>query len=294
MLLGFVFLGCGPESSVIASGGTTHGSSSGVGPTTTGSSTTSTTSTASTSTTSTTADADTSTTEPDNEFETGSFIPVDPKGGGSIECDVWAQDCQASHKCQAWANDGGASWNATLCALVDKAPVGLGEPCLTPFGPLCGIDTCDHDTMCWNVDPSTEQGVCVARCGGTENAPVCDDGFACFVANDGTIQVCLPPCSARAPACPDGSTCTHSSLGGFACVPTSLVATQLGAPCETAIVGCGAGLLCTHGGDVPGCTDDVCCTALCDTESPSSCADAAQVCAPLDDESGVGACGVPS
>jgi hypothetical protein len=264
VLLGFVLLGCGPESSVITAGDTTQGSSNGAGPTTTGSSTT--------STTSTTADADTSTTEPDNEFETGSFIPVDPKGGGSIECDVWAQDCWPSDKCQAWANDGGMHWNATRCSLVDKAPASLGASCFATSDGYSGTDTCDWDTMCWNVDATTDLGTCVARCGGSEASPSCAEGLTCFGSNEGVINLCVPSCDPLEPACADGFACVQSSFDEFGCIPAGLVPSEAGSPCED-WNGCGTGLVCTTSASLPSCEASSCCASLCDVTAADSCID---------------------
>lgn len=247
---------------------------------TTGSSTEASTST--TSTTSATGDADTSTTEPDNEFETGSFIPVDPKGSGNVECDVWAQDCKASHKCQPWANDGGVQWNATLCALVDKNAAALGEPCVVLGSAASGLDTCDHDTMCWNVDASTNVGTCVARCTVSEANPTCDDGVTCMISHNGVINLCVPPCDPLLPSCDDGFACVQASLDVFGCVPSAVVTTVLGAPCDPTI-GCGTGLLCTEASTLPNCDDTACCAPLCDLHVAGACPDrhADQTCDPV-------------
>ena len=44
-------------------------------------------------------------------------------------CDLWEQDCPEGEKCNPWANDGGASWNALRCVPIDPNPDGVGEPC---------------------------------------------------------------------------------------------------------------------------------------------------------------------
>jgi hypothetical protein len=281
LLLGFVLLGCGPESSVIASAETTQGSSTSAGPTTTGSS--SDTGSSSTSTTNATADADTSTTEPDNEFETGGFIPVEPRGSGSIECDIWAQDCKASDKCQAWANDGGTHWNAVICALVDKNPAALGESCVVLGNAYSGIDTCDGATMCWNVEPDTNAGTCVARCSGSEANPWCADGLTCFVSHEGVINLCVPGCDPLAPSCADGFACVLSSFDVFGCIPAAIVPSEPDSPCEHSI-GCGTGLSCTPATSLPSCDGSSCCAALCDTAIADACVDPRLTCAPLIEE----------
>src|SRR5262245_15971404 len=45
----------------------------------------------------------------------GAMFVERPDGGGSNECDVWAQDCPPGEKCMPWANDGGSSWNSLRC-----------------------------------------------------------------------------------------------------------------------------------------------------------------------------------
>ncbi|WAS97992.1 hypothetical protein [Nannocystis punicea] len=36
-----------------------------------------------------------------------------------------------------------------------------------------GEDTCDEGLQCWNVDPDTSVGTCLAMCTGTWDAPSC-------------------------------------------------------------------------------------------------------------------------
>ena len=50
---------------------------------------------------------------------TAAFI-IMPDGGntGTIECDVFKQDCDPGEKCTAWAEGGGVAWNASKCVMV--------------------------------------------------------------------------------------------------------------------------------------------------------------------------------
>ncbi len=148
------------------------------------------------------------------------FIYGDPAdvGGGIIECDVFAQDCPDGSKCMPWANDGGQAWNATHCTPVAEDPHAPGEPCLVEGNGLSGFDDCELRAMCWDVDPDTDMGECVAQCDGTEAAPECPDGTACMIANDGVLTLCLRTCDPKAPTCDADELCSVLDDGAF-CVP---------------------------------------------------------------------------
>ena len=115
-------------------------------------------------------------------------------GNTNLECDVWAQDCPADEKCMPWANDGGPRWNATRCSPLDPASDQPGDPCLVEGSAVSGIDTCVISSMCWDVDPDTNAGTCVAFCGGSEANPICDEGLTCMSGYLGTVNVCVPTC----------------------------------------------------------------------------------------------------
>src|SRR6187431_2409029 len=75
----------------------------------------------------------------DGGFDDAGFIQ-DPDGGGvSIECDGWAQDCQAGEKCMPWANDGGMTWNAMRCSPLAPDPALAGEACTVEGAAFSGI-----------------------------------------------------------------------------------------------------------------------------------------------------------
>ena len=93
----------------------------------------------------------------------GTFIiPTDmPGGGGTIECDVFAQDCKgADEKCTAWAEGGGGAWNATKCVKETGKKI-AGDVCTTEGGGVSGMDDCAKGNMCWNVNDKNE-GICGA------------------------------------------------------------------------------------------------------------------------------------
>lgn len=224
--------------------------------------------------------------DPDDSSDGGGFI-TELDGGGPIChscCDVWAQDCPDGEKCSAWANDGSDDWNGTRCSPIAAAPGQPGDPCTVEDGPASGLDDCDLDSMCWNIDPDTLEGTCVARCDGSEADPSCaspDD--LCFISNDGVLNLCLPACDPLASTCAVGQACLPAA-DAFACVATtSGIDAAAGEPCEQ-LYDCQPGSLCVPSEEV-GAPCDVgepsCCTPYCDLGAPDPaavCLDAAQGC----------------
>jgi hypothetical protein len=232
--------------------------------------------------TSTTTDWDdgSSDTSADGSTSTGDADPWppgfigDPDGGpGSIECDIWAQNCPPGEKCMPWADDGGVSWNATRCSPLAPDPAQTGESCTVEGSGVSGIDTCDAASMCWNVDPETNEGTCIAFCVGTENNPICTEpGHVCSVHNDGVLILCVPKCDPIAQDCPDGDAC-YPVDQAFVCMPDCCG--EMGAygdPCEFANAPPSA---------VPDCSSDVgCCTTFCHLNEENWCPGAGQECLP--------------
>jgi hypothetical protein len=204
--------------------------------------------------------------------DTGIGFISDPDGGGvSIECSVWEQDCGEGEKCMPWANDGGNAWNATRCSPLSPSPGQPGDPCTVEGSGVSGVDDCDVAAMCWDVDPETNQGTCIAFCTGSEANPVCDDpSTACSIANEGTLILCLPRCDPLIQDCPDGQAC-YGIDQVFVCAPdASGEQGVFGDPCEY-INACDAGLACVNAAGVPGCTGSQgCCSSFCDLEDPGA------------------------
>jgi len=198
-----------------------------------------------------------------------------------------------------WANDGGDAWNSTRCTPLDPMPGLPGDPCIVEGTNVSGIDSCALGSQCWNVDPETNTGECVANCDGSEANPVCPDGLACFLAFEGYIHLCLPSCDPLAQSCAPGFSCRQASDGpypeSFACVADDLPGLSLvyGSECM-GVLQCAPGLVCLPGEHVGGCVDD-CCTTLCDPAAPQPCleADVGQTCLPYPDVPGLGFCGFP-
>ncbi len=217
--------------------------------------------------TETSADTTASDTEDTTESGISGFI-TDPDGGNiGIECSIWDQDCGDGEKCAPWANDGGSSWNATKCVPVDAAPAQPGDPCTVEGSGVSGIDTCDVSSMCWDVDPETNEGTCVPFCTGDENAPICNNpNSSCSIANEGVLILCLPSCDPLLQDCAEGQAC-YPIDNAFVCAPDASGEDQ-GAdndPCEY-INACDPGNICVNPDIVDGCPagSGGCCQNVCD------------------------------
>jgi hypothetical protein len=192
------------------------------------------------------------------------------------ECSVWDQDCPDGEKCMPWSNNGDPTWNATKCVMVDPDPGQPGDACTVEGSGVSGVDTCAVASMCWDVDPETNQGTCIAFCQGTENNPLCNDPqTTCSITNDGVLILCLPNCDPLLQDCPDGQAC-YGIADGYVCAPD--VSGEMGAfadPCE-AINVCDPGLECVVAGGVPDCAGAMgCCTEFCDLSNPTATAECA-------------------
>jgi len=257
--------------------------------------------------TSSTTEPAATTTGADSGSDEGVVFLLEPDGGGvSFECDLFAQDCPEGEKCMPWANDGG-TWNATRCSPVDENPGQPGDECSVEGSGTSGVDTCDLGAMCWDVDPKTNMGLCVAMCTGDESNPICEDpGTTCSIANDGAIVLCLPVCDPILQDCPEGNAC-YPVAEDFVCGPDA--SGEMGAygdPCEFINV-CDPGLFCLDASAVPNCAGAIgCCSEACDITDPAGdmqCSGAAegQPCQPWYEEGAAppgyedgGACALPA
>lgn len=222
------------------------------------------------STTSTTAPDPGDTTAPDADG--GSIFIAPDAGTGGGPCDLWAQDCPRGEKCMPYANDGGGAFNATHCTPIDDDPRAPGEPCTVVGSPVSGIDDCERGAMCWNLDPETNTGECVAMCQGTELSPTCANPCEfCTISAEGTLNLCVRACDPVAQDCGPGEAC-YPVGDTFDCVAdVSGDAGAIGEPCEFINV-CDAGLFCAMDGSVPGCEGTGCCAPFCDAAGPDPCA----------------------
>jgi hypothetical protein len=252
----------------------------------------------------TTADPDGSSTfdwEPVDPRDWPASFISDPDGASvSITCDLWDQDCPPGEKCMPWANDGGNSWNGTRCSPIAPDPGQPGDPCTVEGSGVSGVDSCDVASMCWGVDPETNEGTCVAFCTGSENNPICfDPGTTCSINGEGTLILCLPTCDPLVQDCADGEGCwgVHAD---FVCAPdASGDDGSYADPCEY-LNACDPGLACLPSELVPGCQASGCCSPFCHLDQPNNCYGASQACIPWFEPGQsppgyehVGVCGIP-
>ena len=204
--------------------------------------------------------------------EHGDFL-LEPDGspcGSHAACDTWGQDCNKGEKCTATdycATEG--VWSATICVPVDPDPGQPGDPCTVEDTRTSGRDTCDFDSMCWDIDPETLMGTCVPRCQGSQNNPLCDDpNNTCLISNNGVLNLCLPACDPLTSDCPTGQSCHPIDEGTnhFVCMPD-------GAPVRVGPLTpteCPPGETAVPDEHLPSqCEDDeLCCTPYCSLSAP--------------------------
>lgn len=184
--------------------------------------------------------------------------------GDSFECSVWLQNCADDQKCVPWDNTEGYSWNASHCVPIVESAAQPGESCTVEGPGNTGFDTCDRGSMCWELDPLTEVGRCIPQCGGSANAPVCNDtGTACATIATDLLNLCLQRCDPLLQDCAGGSGCYL--LGGqYSCQKDrSYAMGQFGDSCQF-INACAPGLRCVAADRVPACETSFCCTPFCD------------------------------
>ena len=214
------------------------------------------------------------------------FIPNPDVGGGTdFPCDTFTQNCPASEKCMPWASDGGSAWNATRCSPVASDPGAVGEPCTIEDSGVSGLDDCERGAMCWDVDPETEHGTCVAMITGSAVHPVCVDPMETpVISGDGALALCIAACRPLEDDCPAGQGC-YPTADEFSCVPdASGEGGSAGEPCEF-INACSLGLACIAADALPDCDGLGCCSPYCDTTRPV-CPDGL-TCEPWSDETTV-------
>ena len=209
--------------------------------------------------------------EESSSGESTGFVETDTDTDGEIiECSMFEQDCPDGQKCMPYANDGGNTWNATMCVPIAEDPAQLDEPCTVEESGVSGVDTCDLGLMCWDVDPATLQGECIAMCRGDESEPECPDPTDwCSISGDGILTLCLGTCDPLGSDCDADEVCVPVS-SRFVCTTNAAPkgAGNDGDPCEYTNV-CNPGLVCLGAEFVPGCEGDTgCCAAYCDLAAP--------------------------
>jgi hypothetical protein len=184
---------------------------------------------------------------------------------------------------------------------VQPDPALEGEACTTIGEGLTGLDTCEFGTFCWDMDPDSGIGMCVAFCTGSEANPTCETpGMSC--SGGKSFLVCLPDCAPIDQDCPVGCAC-YPSDDRFQCIPVAAAPDEgaYGDECEF-INMCQPGLFCANPDAVPGCSGSIgCCSDFCDLTAPTCpAADQGVECIAWYEEGGVppgfenvGACAMP-
>ena len=195
--------------------------------------------------------------------DTLSFVPMDDFAAVS-ECDPFMQDCPEGEKCVPYGSTGG-NWDANKCVPVTGSGA-VGDTC-TWGGIVEATDDCGADSICWDVMDVDGQliGVCTPFCTGTADAPVCDPGSSCIIANDGSITLCLGTCDPLLQDCGDGLACFWANTD-FNCIFTSQDI-PTGEPCGF-INDCIAGNFCADAAALPACNGSACCASYCDLTDP--------------------------
>jgi hypothetical protein len=187
------------------------------------------------------------------------------------ECSLWEQNCPDGEKCMPWSSTGGGELDARRCSPIAENPREVGEPCMVEGSFGSGVDDCVLGSMCWDVDPKTNMGECVAFCEGSEAKPSCTDPCtSCSISGSGVLILCLPDCDPLAQDCGEEQGC-YPLQSAFACAPdVSGDMGAIGSPCEYINV-CDPGTHCADAALVPGCEAISCCTPFCDVEQPDTC-----------------------
>ncbi|MEM6989598.1 MAG: hypothetical protein AAF721_03850 [Myxococcota bacterium] len=219
------------------------------------------------------------------------LVQPDGAGSGIWECELREQTCRPHEKCNLWASDGGAAWNATKCVPVVDDPDQDGESCTAIGSGVSGFDSCDRGMICWDVDPVSLVGMCVPYCIGTSQNPTCRDPDKTCGGNKDFL-FCMHECDPLQPAtgaagktdeglaiCPLGCGC-YPDFGGFLCSPdVSGDAGEPGDACEFRN-SCDPGSICGSPEAAPVCDPHAsgCCLPVCDLSDPDGDAG----CAALD------------
>ncbi len=184
-----------------------------------------------------------------------------PAGGALVACTPSARDCRDGFKCVPH----GLEWSEHHCVPVVKDAMAPGQPCEMQYSSTSGIDDCDAASICWVTDEDTLVGRCFALCTGSANNPTCADPTATCEPDDAGVGVCHPPCSPLDQDCPAGQGCYEAWNDRFICGVLD-DSRPAGEPCEQSYE-CAAGTVCIDGPDVPGCTEEGCCSTLCELGS---------------------------
>jgi hypothetical protein len=205
----------------------------------------------------------------------GSFLPIDSSDSGPGGDEVGESDCQPV--AQTGCGPGEKCTAQKVGASVVYVCVGDSNM-FDPFGscmPMLssGDDGCPAGYACLGTETF---GACVPLCLSDADCT----GGVCVPDPIDFVQHCANDCSPFEPSCPTPLQCRRQD-DRYACVfardEDSGVA---GDPCEvTDDAGCATGFACFPGALVPDCTNNGCCTTLCDLTGPDPCP-APSLCSP--------------
>jgi hypothetical protein len=182
-----------------------------------------------------------------------------------------------------------------------------GDDCVATDGnAVSGNDDCAKGSLCWDIDPDTQTGYCLAYCSGSPDTPVCPGDTICGIYNDGVLPLCLPRCDPLngGADCPNSNDVCLADPGGkgFVCILDGEDMGTYGTECQY-FNSCAQGLFCADAASVPGCQGaQGCCSEFCNLDEPNTCSgiDGGQECIPWFEENNappgyehVGGCGIP-
>jgi hypothetical protein len=194
---------------------------------------------------------------------TTGFVPDPGDMPAVAECDPWVQDCPEGEKCVAYSSTGGGSWDSNKCVPANGDGQ-IGDPCMYA-GAVESTDDCGVDSWCWNVNMEGV-GTCTPFCDGTPDDPICDPGYGCSIANNGSINICLLECDPLLQDCEGENVCYYDFSGNFVCAfAADMIPT--GEPCGF-INDCAPGNVCLDATALPSCNGASCCGAFCDLNEP--------------------------
>ncbi len=202
------------------------------------------------------------------------------------ECDFWAQDCNGDDRCIP-----SPDYQSLSCMATENPdPWTVGEPC-HPADEM-GPDSCGPRSMCYGVDPWTDEGTCVEFCTGNEETATCEElNSACV--HFGWAGLCLPSCDPLIADCPVGEMCVptwmdENRAGDYFCSPIAVPEDEghPGDDCEY-VNTCQSGAVCIAGSPLQECSGETigCCTYFCDLDELNSCMDEELECVPVYTES---------
>ena len=206
--------------------------------------------------------------EPLEDIPSGFLNPIDG-GSPSLACSPWTQDCPPDEKCMPYSASGGAL-NGTRCSPIASDPGAPGDPCTVEGSNLSGVDTCELHSICWNIDPVTDEGTCLPMCIGNESTPACPADHTCSIHSEGTLAVCLPVCDPLTQNCDAGEGCYPIDDRFVCAADASMGGGGLLELCEF-INGCTPGFACVTPESAGGCDPDIagCCVPYCSVAEPN-------------------------